>query len=205
MSLLQQNSPELDDAARGEDLTRGTSHILWAMIAAAVVVSAAIIAYALASRETPAAAGQIIRTTVHFVHRETTGLDAAGKPMPKDAFDQALVFTHLQLHNQSKNPLFLRQVLTNIVLDDGIHSSYAAMPHDYERLFQATPELASLHGTPISPDSTIPPGESLEGDIVAAFRLSHAQWDARKGLNYTVSLQYQPDLALLGAPSVNTQ
>ncbi len=205
MSLLQHNSPELDDAARGDDLTRGTSHIVWALIAAAIVVSAAIIGYALATRESPAATGQVVRTTVHFVHRETTGLDAAGNPMPKAAFDQTLVFTHLQIHNQSKHPLFLRQVLTNIVLDDGIHSSYAAMPNDYERLFQATPELASLHGTPIPAEATIPPGQSVEGDIIAAFRLTQAQWDARKGLSYTVSLQYQPDLALLGPSSVNSQ
>ena len=46
--------------------------------------------------------------------------------MPKESFDQVLVFTEVKLHNQSKQPLFLHNVMTNATLDDGIHSSYAA-------------------------------------------------------------------------------
>ncbi len=123
MSLLHQNSSDLDDAARGEDLTRGTSHIVWAGVIAAIVISIAVVAYAVVTREMPAATGQVARTTVHFVHHESTGLDAAGNPMPKEAFDQALVFTHLQIHNQGKNPLFVRHVMTNVKLDDVIPTS----------------------------------------------------------------------------------
>jgi hypothetical protein len=197
MSLLQQyNTEELDDAARGEDFSRGTSHIVWAAVIAAIVVSIAVVAYALATREMPAATGFVVRATVHFVHHESNGLDAAGNPMPKEAFDQALVFSHIQVHNQSKNPLFIRQVMTNVTLDDGIHTSYAAVPHDYERLFQANPDLAPLHGTPLPMEATIAPGQTLEGDFVAAFRLTPAQWNARKGMNYQVSIQYQPDLII---------
>ena len=205
MSLLQQNDAELDDAARGDDLARGTSHIVWAAILAAIVVSIAVVAYALVTRETPAAAGQVTRAAVRFVHRENSGLDAAGSPMPKDPFDQALVFSHIQLRNQGKNPMFVRQIMTNITLEDGIHTSYAAVPHDYERLFQASPELAALHGTPLPMEATIPPGQSLEGDLVAAFRLTPEQWNARKGLSYQVSLQYQPDLMLQGPANVSAQ
>jgi hypothetical protein len=35
----------MDDAARGEELTRGSSHVVWAAIAATVVVSIAIGTY----------------------------------------------------------------------------------------------------------------------------------------------------------------
>lgn len=205
MSLLQQNTPDLDDAARGEDFTRGSSHIVWAAVIAAIAVSIAVVAYAMVTKEMPVAAGQVARTTVHFVHHESSGLDAAGNPMPKEPFDQTLVFTHIQIHNQSKNPLFVRQIMTNMTLDDGIHTSYAAVPHDYERLFQANPDLAALHGTPLPADMTIVPGQSMEGDIVAAFRLTQVEWNANKGINYTVSLQYQPDLILPGPMRVNVQ
>ena len=205
MSLLQQNTPDLDDAARGEDLTRGTSHIVWAAVVAAIVISVAVVAYAMVTREKPAATGQVMRTTVHFVHHESNGLDAAGNPMPKEPFDQVLVFSHIQVHNQGKNPLFMRQVMTNAKLDDGIHTSYAAVPRDYERLFQANPDLAALHATPLPTDATIPPGQTVEGDIVAAFRLTSAQWNANKGINYAVSLQYQPDLILPAPSSISTQ
>jgi hypothetical protein len=206
MSLLQQyDTVELDDAARGEDFSRGTSHIVWAAVVAAIVISAAIIAYAVVTREMPAATGQAMRAAVHFVHHESSGLDAAGNPMPKETFDQVLVFSHIQVHNQSKNPLFVRQVMTNVTLDDGIHTSYAAVPHDYERLFQANPDLAPLHGTPLPMEATIEPGQTLEGDFVTAFRLTPAQWNARKGMNYQVSIQYQPDLVLPGPAYVSAQ
>jgi len=57
--------------------------------------------------------------------------------MPKEELDQVLVFTEVKLHNQSKQPLFLLNVLSNAKLADGIHSSYAASQVDYERVFLA--------------------------------------------------------------------
>ena len=42
MSLLQQEETEVDDAALGEELTKGSSHVVWATIIATVVVSVAI-------------------------------------------------------------------------------------------------------------------------------------------------------------------
>jgi hypothetical protein len=205
MSLLHQGSSEVDDAARGEELTKGTSHIVVASIIATVVVIIAIAIYVISGQKPPAAAGEVTRVAAHMMHRESSGLDASGRPMPKDDFDQVLVFTHVKLHNQSKNPLFLRQMLTNVTLDDGLHTSYAATPTDYERLFQAYPELASLHGKPIPTEATVPAGEWVEGDFVTSFRLTKAQWDARKGLDYNVSFRYQPDLKLAATGPVTEQ
>jgi hypothetical protein len=205
MSLLHQGSSEVDDAARGEELTKGTSHIVVASIIATVVVIIAIAIYVISGQKPPAAAGEVTQVTAHMMHRESSGLDASGRPMPKDDFDQVLVFTHVKLHNQSKNPLFLRQMLTNVTLDDGLHTSYAATPTDYERLFQAYPELASLHGKPIPTEATVPAGEWVEGDFVTSFRMTKAQWDARKGLDYSVSFRYQPDLKLAAAGPVTEQ
>ena len=59
-------------------------------------------------------------------------------------FDQVLVFTHVRLHNQSKQPIFLHQIVANATLADGIHSSYAATPTDFERIFKAYPQLDAV-------------------------------------------------------------
>ncbi len=206
MSLLQQGpSSQTDDAARGEELTKGTSHIVVASVIAAVVVIIAIAIYVISGQKLPASTGEVTRVVTHMMHRESSGLDASGRPMPKDSFDQVLVFTHVKLHNQSKNPLFLRQMLTNVTLEDGVHTSYAASPTDYERLFQAYPELATLHGKPIPTEATIPAGEWVEGDFVTSFRMDKPQWEARKGLDYNVSFRYQPDLKLTAAGPVTEQ
>lgn len=201
MSLLQQDSSGLDDAARGESFTKGTSHLIWASIVAAVLVTIAVLTYVIAGQKPPACVGEVTSATVHFRHQETSGLDAAGAPMPKEEFDQALLFTHIKLHNRSKDPLFLRQIMANLTLEDGIHTSYAAVPGDYERVFVAYPELGALHGKPLSLDSTIAAGATLEGDFVASFRMSKQQWDARKSLDYSASFRYQPEFKIaLKAP-----
>jgi hypothetical protein len=196
MSLLQQGSPVLDDAARGEELTKGSSHLITASIVATVLVSIAIAVYVLAGQKPPASAGEIEQVWAHPLHTETSGLDASGAPMPKESFDQVLVFARVKLKNQSNEPLFLYQILTNATLDDGIHSSYAATPSSYERVFLAYPELAALHGNGLSQEATLDPGQTIEGTFVSSFKLTKAQWDARKDLNFTFAFKYQPSLVL---------
>jgi hypothetical protein len=197
MSLLHQDSPEeIDDAALGEEFTKGSSHVVWASIIAAVLVTVAIAVYVITGQKPPAATGEIVQVYAHPRHTESSGMDANGDPMPKEVFDQMLVFVQVKLHNQSDHPLFLRNIMANATLEDGIHSSYAALPADYEKVFMVYPELASLHGKPLSPEATIAPGQTVEGMVVSAFSMTKQQWDARKDLNFAMTFSYQPKLVL---------
>ncbi len=205
MSLLQQNSSAPDDAARGESFTKGTSHLIWAGVIAAIVVSAAIAAYFIAGEKPPAATAEIVSLTAYTRHQKGADVDAAGAPLPEQDFDQVLLFAHLKLRNQSKNPVFVRHIMASVTVDDGVHSSYAAIPGDYERLFVAYPQLSGIHGKPLAAEPTIEPGEALEGDIVCSFRMTKEQWDARKGLDYSVALQYLPDVKVTPSVSVDVR
>ncbi len=197
MSLLQRESPDkLDDAALGESFTKGSGHVVWATIAATVLVTVAIAIYVIAGQKPPAVTGEIVAVWAHPHHTETSGLDANGAPMPKETFDQVLVFAEVRLHNQSKIPLYLLNVLTNVTLDDGIHSSYAASQSDYDRVFIAYPGMPVPHGPALPINLTLDPGQSVDGTFVSSFRLTKQQWDARKQLNFTFSFRYQPSLVL---------
>jgi hypothetical protein len=196
MSLLHQNSTELDDAARGEELTKGSSHLVITTIIATVVVSIAIAIYVLAGQKPPDATGEIEQVWAHAQHSESSGFDANGSPMPKESMDQVYVFALVKLHNQSKEPLFMHNIMTNTTLDDGIHSSYAATAVDYDRVFIAYPAMPVPHGPPLSLTSTIDPGQTVEGTIVSAFHLTKQQWDARKDLSFTFAFQYKPSLTV---------
>lgn len=203
MSLLHQESQqELDDAAKGESFTRGTSHVVWAGIVATVLVTAAIAIYVIAGQKPPAATGEVLEVWAHPMHTETSGFDANGAAVPQESFDQVLLFARVRLHNQSNQPIFIHEILANVTLDDGIHSSYAAMPADYQRIFIAYPALAQWRGTALSPDTTLAPGETQEGTFVSSFRLTKPQWDARKGLNFTFAIQYLPNLTLTPGPQL---
>jgi hypothetical protein len=205
MSLLQQDSPDVDDAARGEDYAKGSSHLVWTSVFAAVLVSMAIAGYVIAGQKPPVVSGEIVQVWAHVHHPETTGLDANGESMAKVGFDQVLVFAQVRLHNEGKQPLFLHNVLTNATLDDGIHSSYAATAADYDRVYIAYPKLTIPHGKALSLDATIQPGQTVEGYVVSSFRMSKEQWDARKALNFTFGFLYQPNLVLTPHTAITDQ
>jgi hypothetical protein len=197
MSLLnQETKQELDDAARGEEFTKGTSHILWASLAATVVVTIAIAIYVISGQKPPVATGEVLEIWAHPMHTVTPAFDASGSPMSQETFDQVLVFTKVRLHNQSKAPLFLHQITTNVTLDDGIHTSYAAMPSQYERIFVAYPDLSQWKSATLSPDMTMEAGQTAEGTFVSSFRMTKQQWDSRKGLNYSFAFRYQPNVTI---------
>jgi hypothetical protein len=193
MSLLQQESR---DRSAGESYTKGTSHVIIATVVATVLVSIAVAAYLIIGEKPPASTGEILDVWAHPMHTETSGWDANGAAIPKEEIDQVILFTHVRLHNQGKQPIFLHQIVANATLADGIHSSYAATPTDFERIFKAYPQLMQWHATPISPDLTIQPGETKEGTFACSFRMTKADWDSRKSLDYTFNFQYLPALIL---------
>jgi hypothetical protein len=197
MSLLHQESPEeIDDAALGEEYTKGSGHLILASIIAAVAVSAAIAIYVFAGQKPPVATGEIEQMWAHPQHTESSGFDANGEAMAKQSFDQVFVFALVKLHNQSDQPLYLRSATINSKLSDGIHSSYAASAADYDRVYLAYPSMPVPHGKGLSLQSTIDPGQTVEGTIVSAFRMSKADWDAGKDRDVTFSFSYQPNLVL---------
>jgi len=192
MSLLEQESRE----SAGESYTKGTSHVIIATVVAVVIVSIAVTIYVIAGEKPPAATGDILEAWAHPIHSETSGWDANGAAVPKEEIDQVLLFARVRLRNQSKQPIFLHQIIANTTMADGIHSSYAAMPNDYERIFKAYPQLMQWYAAPISPDLTLQPGEMKEGTFVCSYRMTQADWESRKGLNFTFNFQYLPGLTL---------
>jgi hypothetical protein len=204
MSLLHQEKPgELDDAARGESFTKGSSHLVWASIAAAVVVTIAIAIYVIAGENPPVATGEVLEIWAHPMHSVTPAFDANGSGVSRESFDQVLVFTRVRLHNQSKQPLFLHQIMTNVTLADGtVDSSFAATASQYERIFLAYPNMAPWHSTPLSSELTLEPGQTVEGTFVSSFRMAKDPWDTRKGLDFTFGFRYQPEVKVAATGSV---
>jgi hypothetical protein len=141
--------------------------------------------------------------------------------MAKESFDQVLLFAHVKLHNQSKVPLILQDVLANVRLADGVPLSVSAgSVAQFEEAFLAFPKLDASRGKPLAHHSVIEPGQSVDGTALWVFRLTKQQWDARKdwlpdpnhsdpesksGLNFTFSIQYQRDLVLAPQTAVMEQ
>jgi hypothetical protein len=206
MSLLHQESQQdIDDAARGEEFTRGTTHVVWAGVAATLLVAVALALYVLSTQKPPVVSGEIVQVWVHPNHVVTSGFDANGEPMAKQSFDQVLVFARVKLHNQSNSPLNLEDVLANLRQADGILSVSAGSSGQYDQVFLAYPELTVPHSKPLSPRATLEPGQSMEGNTFWIFRMSRQEWEASKDLNFTFKFQYQANLVLAPLTTVMEQ
>lgn len=204
MSLLRLNGEKSDDAALGEELTKGTSPIVVASVVAVVLVCIAVALYFFYGQKAPVATGQVVAVWAVPHHSETSGFDASGARIPTDTFDQMLVFAEVKLHNQSKMPLYLNGVTGNVMLADGLHTSFAASQSGYNDVFLAYPDLKVPHGAPLRSDATIQPGQTVDGSIVCSFRMTKQQWDARKDVNFGFGFQYQAPVKLTPQPAVIT-
>lgn len=204
MSLLRLNGEKSDDAALGEELTKGTSPIVVASVVAVALVCIAVALYFFYGQKPPVATGQVVAVWAVPHHTETKGFDASGARIPTDTFDQMLVFAEVKLHNQSRMPLYLNGVTGNVMLADGLHTSYAASQSGYNDVFLAYPNLNVPHGAPLHSDATIQPGQTVDGSIVCSFRMTKQQWDARKDVNFGFGFQYQAPVKLTPQPAVIT-
>jgi hypothetical protein len=199
MSLLQiQNDPvhEHDASSEGEDYAKGSSYMLWAVLVATVVLVAGSALFYFLIHKPPVAAGEVTQAWAKGVHTLSAHVDAAGVEAQAEQFDQVLVLANVRIHNQSKEPIVLREMMTNATFEDGIHSSYVATATDYDRIFVAYPELSGLHSKTLTRETVIQPGQTVDGELISSFHVTKAQWTARKDVNWTIQFKFHPDLVL---------
>jgi hypothetical protein len=208
MSLLQlkENSANTHDASsQGEDYAKGSSYILWTSLIAFVLLSVGITLFLMADRKPPVAAGEVTQAWIHPVHTISRPHDAGGVEAAPEAFDQVLVFAHVRVRNQSKEPIVIKTLMTNATLDGVIHTSYAATATDYDRIFIAYPEIAGLRSNTLTRDTIIQPGQVLDGMMVSAFHASKEQWQTKKDLNFTIDFKMHPSLVLQAPAQIPEQ
>ena len=201
MSLLHPNSPDSasdanDDAARGQDYSRGSGHLIVAGLIATAAVSVGIWMFFLWGQKPPAVTGQVLAVAIQPVHTQSSGVDANGDKMAVDTYDQLMVFYRVRLHNQSKDPVYLLNATANATFASGIQSNYALKPAEYERIFHAYPKLPVAHDKGLAIDTWIEPGQTIEGSFVSIYNMTRQQWDANLGVDFTLGMRYQPNLVL---------
>lgn len=180
----------------GEDYASGSSYMMWAMIAAFLAVTIGIAAFLWSSHKPPVAAGEITQMWIHPVHALTLAADSSAPEVQSDQFEQVLVLSQVRVRNQSDQSIVLKELMTNVNLEDGPHSSIAAGKMDYDRIFIGYPELAKLKTQSLTPDTVIAPGQVLDGMLISAFHVSKEQWDSHKDLTVTLGFSYHPELVL---------
>jgi hypothetical protein len=154
-------------------------------------------------RKTPVATGDIARVAIYPVQARIAGA-AAGMPGQQgqdEVINQLLVFAHVRLHNPNQAPITLQDDWAIVTLaDGGTQRSLGASTADFNKVFQAYPQLAPMRMDPLRRDIQIQPGQSVDGLVVFSYQLSRDEWDKRKSMQVTVSFNGAKDVTL-NAPS----
>lgn len=165
---------------------------------AIVLVVAAIGLYVYLGQKPPVAAGEISKVWIYSVHTKSASLGGGGEGVAGEAtpFDQVLVLVQLKLRNQSKGPIFLREMTTTVQQDGENVEANAVGANDFERAFVAYPKMKPAKGTPLLRDTTLEAGQQVEGQFLTHMSMTQEDWDKRKGIVFTIGLKYQKSLVL---------
>jgi hypothetical protein len=167
------------------------------ILAALAVVVAAIAAYVYFNEKPPVAVGEVIRLTAYPIHRVSNAIPEGSRAARVELnFDEIVVIAQVRIHNQSDGPLFLSDMAALLSLPGEEHRSLAASAGDYNRVFIAYPQLIPMKQQPLLRDTTIPAGESVEGQLIFNYPITKDQWDLRRSLDITLSFLHQKDLTL---------
>jgi len=119
------------------------------------------------------------------------------KPVAQGQIDQAfamqqedkpysMVLMQVTFRNVGDKPLFIKEIKSDIMTDQGESVDDAASAVDYTRYLQAFPDLQMYASEPLKVETKIPPGGEVKGSVMVAFPITKEQFYARKDLNVTV-------------------
>jgi hypothetical protein len=185
------------NSALNYDDPNPASHALVIVVVATLIVVAAIGAYVFFNEHPPLATGEVVHLTAFPVHTTMQlGGGAPGTPGGTEVNDEVIVLAEVKVHNQSKVPLFVHDMWANVVLPDQERRSLAASTLDYPKVFIVYPQLNSVKTDPFLRDTTISPGQTVDGTLIFNYPVAKADWDQRKSLDVVVSFTHQKNLVM---------
>lgn len=180
-----------------EEMDSGKRTLLIVLVATvAVLLTTAI--YVWVGEKPPVAVGQIVKLDVTPIHTEMrVGAGAQGVQGGMDTYDQLLITAEVKVRNQTNIPLFLHDMWSNLSTNNGDQDrSLAANTTDFQSVFIAYPQMASLKQEPLLRDTTIQPGQTAQGLVIFHYPMTKDQWDARHGFEAVFSFTHQKNLVL---------
>jgi hypothetical protein len=179
------------------DQPGGGKNALLVTIAAIVLVTAAIGLYVYLGEKPPVAAGEITKMWVYSVHTKTRPFVGEGASGDPESFDQVLILAQVKLRNQSKIPLYVWDMSTSLKGDNGEDIDASAVSvNDFSRAFVAYPKMRLAKAPPLLRETTLEPGQEVEGRMLTHYTITKEEWERRRGLSFIIRFRYQKNLVL---------
>jgi hypothetical protein len=170
------------------------------IVIAAVAVSIAIGLYVWIEEKPPVAGGDILTMNLYPVHTliNNGGGGDTGMTGTAEYYDQLLILAKVKIRNQTDIPLFMLDISAAIKLPDGSEQvNVTASDKDMDRVFQAYPSLNYLRAASIPRDTTLSPGQSVQGLAIFNFPITKEQWDSLQTAKVVVSFMHQKNLEIV--------
>ena len=109
-----------------------------------------------------------------------------------------LVEVQLNLHNLGEKPMHIRSVEAELTVPgqaDALKDE-AASAVDFERYFQAFPDLKEHAGEPLPIEVPIAPGAQQQGTVIFGFNVTKDAFDKRQRLLIRLHLDDRPSLVI---------
>ena len=169
---------------------------------AAVAISIAIGLYVWIGQRPPVANGNILTMNLYPVHTLINngggGAGDTGMAGTAEYYDQLLILAKVKITNQTDIPLFMQDISAAIKLPDGSEQvNVTASNKDMDRVFQAYPSLNYLRADSIPRDTTLLPGQSVQGLAIFNFPINKEQWDSLQTAKVVVSFMHQKNLEIV--------
>jgi len=152
------------------DSARRTLPPVFTLAIALVVVVVFIVGIAYVFRSKPVAQGQIDNV---FVSQNK------GQP-------NSMLAIQVTLRAVGEKPLYIKDMKAELETQQDTYTDTAASPSDYERYFQAYPDLRDHAMKPIAVETKIQPGAQESGTVIVTFPIDKSEFDTRKSLTVTV-------------------
>lgn len=137
---------------------------------ALVVVAVFIVGIGYVFRAKPTAQGQIENV---FISQNK------GQP-------NSMLAIQVSLRAVGDKPLYIKGITAELKTQSDTFTDDAASPSDYDRYFQAYPELKDHAMKPLAVETKIPPGGQQTGTVIVSFPIDQSEFSTRKSLTVTV-------------------
>ncbi len=104
-----------------------------------------------------------------------------------------MVAMKVTLRNVTGRRFWVKAVTSKLQVDNQEYSDTAASAVDFERYFQAFPDLKPhADAEPLMPNTVIAPGGAVHGSLIFSFPVSKDAFDKRKSLSVNIEPYDQP-------------
>jgi hypothetical protein len=162
------------------DSPRRTLPPVLTLVIALVVVAVFIVGIAYVFRSKPVAQGQIENVYI-----------SQNKGQPN-----SMLAIQVSLRAVGDKALYIKGITAELKTPHDTYTDEAASPSDYDRYFQAYPDLKDHAMKPLAVETKIPPGGQETGTVIVTFPVDQGEFETKKSLTVTIEPYDQKPIVL---------